>query len=275
LLLNKWALWALGPMVERMLGNLGFAITYLVSGLTGSLASLYWNVDGISAGASGAIFGVVGGMLGFYLRQRSALPRQLLLPLRNAGLTFVIVNVAFGLSVPHIDMAAHLGGLLGGLVCSYLVSQPLDAPARPQAMRALLVLVAFAGVLFAGIQGVKYLHADAKSRLTAIDLLERAASRVEESAEAFDAGQLSMDVFSERLEREVLPACRKAQRALPSPESVDAGERENLRGIHDTLATLTARLNVLNEALHTKDRAQVDRALNDLFEEHRRSADPI
>ena len=189
------------------------------------------------------------------------------------GLTFVIVNVAFGLSVPHIDMAAHLGGLLGGLICSYLISQPLDVPARPLTLRALLVLVAFAAVLFAGIRGVEHLHANAKSRLTAIDFLERAASRVEESAEAFDAGALSMEVFAERLEREVLPACRKAQRALPSPESVVADERENLRDIHNTLATLVARLNVLNEALHAKDRAEVDRALDELFEEHRRSAD--
>jgi hypothetical protein len=82
-----------------------------------------------------------------------------------------------------------------------------------------------------------------------------------------------MDAFSERLEREVLPACRKAHRALPTADEVDPDEREDLREIHTTLAKLTARLNLLNEALHARDRARVDRALDDLFAENRRSSD--
>ena len=56
---NMWALWNVGFLVERLVGNVAFLVLYLVSGLLGSIASLYWNPDVPSPGASGAIFGVL------------------------------------------------------------------------------------------------------------------------------------------------------------------------------------------------------------------------
>src|SRR5262245_31187047 len=58
LMFNMWALSAFGPLVERQVGNVGFLVLYLVAGLVGSVASLWWNPLLVSAGASGAIFGV-------------------------------------------------------------------------------------------------------------------------------------------------------------------------------------------------------------------------
>ena len=63
---NMWVLWNVGRLVERLVGNFGFALLYVVSGLLGSVASLAWNPTTISAGASGAVFGVVGALIGFY-----------------------------------------------------------------------------------------------------------------------------------------------------------------------------------------------------------------
>jgi rhomboid protease GluP len=134
LLLNLWALWSLGPLVERLLGNGVFTVTYVTSGLLGSLASLLWHEHTVSAGASGAIFGLVGGLLGFCVRQRGALPATLLSPIRSAAVAFVVVNGVLTISVPGIDMAAHLGGLLGGIICGYCLAQPLVA-SEPRTLR--------------------------------------------------------------------------------------------------------------------------------------------
>lgn len=122
---NMWALANLGQLMERLVGNLGFLLLYLVSGLLGSVASVAWNPEVMSAGASGAVFGVGGALLGFLLLQRESIPAAVLVPLRNSMLSFVGLNVVFGFLVPGIDNAAHLGGLAAGIGCGLLLSHPL------------------------------------------------------------------------------------------------------------------------------------------------------
>jgi rhomboid protease GluP len=112
--LNMWVLWNIGQLVERLAGNVGFLILYLLSGLFGSLASVFWNPAVLSAGASGAVFGAFGGLMGFVLLRGDSIPKGVLGRLRNSGLTFLFYNMIFGLSIPGIDMAAHLGGLAAG-----------------------------------------------------------------------------------------------------------------------------------------------------------------
>ncbi len=124
LALNMIVLAQVGGLVERLIGSLGFLLLYLVSGVLGSLASVFSNPEVVSAGASGSVFGVVGGLLGFLTVQRHALPREALVPLaKNAGF-FVVVNLAFGFVAPGIDVAAHVGGLAGGFLCGLLLSRP-------------------------------------------------------------------------------------------------------------------------------------------------------
>jgi len=65
LLLNMWCLWNLGNLAERMFGNFAFVMLYLLSGLGGSIASLWWNPTIVSAGASSAVFGVAGSVIAF------------------------------------------------------------------------------------------------------------------------------------------------------------------------------------------------------------------
>ncbi len=122
---NMYFLSIVGRTVERLYGHAAFALLYAVAGLSGSLASALWNV-GPSVGASGAAFGTLGALLAFLLRRRSLLPPNVLKSMRFAVIATVVVNVGFGLSVPGIDNAAHLGGLGGGFFVGLLLAPALD-----------------------------------------------------------------------------------------------------------------------------------------------------
>ena len=74
LAMNMYVLYIDGPLMERLLGNVGFTVLYLVSGLCGSVASLLWNPTAAGVGASGAIFGLFGAMLGLLVRHQGSIP---------------------------------------------------------------------------------------------------------------------------------------------------------------------------------------------------------
>lgn len=130
LVLNMWVLLTAGPLVERMLGNTGFLTMYFVAGLTGSFASLFWNPMLVTAGASGAIFGIYGALLGLLLRHQGSIPTRTLSQLRDSGVSFLFVNLIYGMTQKNIDTAAHLGGLVGGFLCGVVMSQAFTLEAR-------------------------------------------------------------------------------------------------------------------------------------------------
>ena len=74
--MNMFVLWDIGRFMERLLGRGGFLVMYLFAGLAGSLASLAWNPFVVSAGASGAIFGLYGGLFAYLARFRHVIPAQ-------------------------------------------------------------------------------------------------------------------------------------------------------------------------------------------------------
>ena len=157
LLLNLWALFQAGQLLEKLIGRALYALVYFGSGLTGSLVTLLWHGDKMwSAGASGAVFGVYGALLGYMLREKHALPKSVYQPGLKSALTFAGYNLFYGMVHPKIDNAAHLGGLLGGLVLGWLVAVPVDPEPRlrliPQRLRlgaAVLVAAIAAGVIAA------------------------------------------------------------------------------------------------------------------------------
>lgn len=126
---NMWVLWDVGRLVERLVGNTGFAVIYLLSGAAGSLTSVWWHPGIVSAGASGAVFGIYGALLGFLALRRRSVPPGVLRELRNSTLGFLFFNLVYGLSEPGIDLAAHVGGLACGFVCGHAMTQPLVARA--------------------------------------------------------------------------------------------------------------------------------------------------
>ena len=130
LLVNMWVLWTAGPIVERMFGSVSFAVAYLCAGLAGSIASVAWDPETVSAGASGAIFGIYGMLGAFLLRQRAALSTAVLSGLKVSALGFAGYNLLYGATQPGIDMAAHVGGLAGGFLIGFPLVRGLTPGAR-------------------------------------------------------------------------------------------------------------------------------------------------
>jgi rhomboid protease GluP len=125
LLMNVYALLYIGVLLEPHLGRTRFISAYLLTGITASIASLWWHDLTISAGASGAIFGMYGvflAMLTTNLIEKTA---------RKALLTSIAVFVGYNLInglKGGIDNAAHIGGLLCGLVIGYALIPSLKKP---------------------------------------------------------------------------------------------------------------------------------------------------
>jgi len=123
--MNLYVLWYIGRFVEKLLGNIGMLIVYVLAGLSGSLASAAIHPAVVSAGASGAIFGLYGAVFGYLIRNRDQVPTETLRSLRRLAGIFVVGNIGIGYLIPAIDVSAHIGGLAGGFVFGFLISGAL------------------------------------------------------------------------------------------------------------------------------------------------------
>jgi rhomboid protease GluP len=128
--LNMWCLWNLGRAAEHLMGRASYLLAYFVSGLFSSIASVYWHPMGASAGASGAIFGMAGVLVSYVYLKKT--PAHITINSKMLGSlgTFIAYNLAFG-ALPGISNAAHIGGLLMGLV----VGAALPAAGASEAAR--------------------------------------------------------------------------------------------------------------------------------------------
>jgi len=120
LFFNSYALFVLGWAVEPFIGRLRYIALYLLSGISGSLISTIFSAAKISAGASGAIFGVAGAALAGELVRGGSFPNVLRRPYGRALLLFIAINLAFGFLVPFIDNSAHIGGAISGFCLGYV-----------------------------------------------------------------------------------------------------------------------------------------------------------
>jgi len=124
LLFNIFALYILGPPLERSIGTLRFAVCYLISGLASSAGVVGLTILGFVqvsqlVGASGCIMGIVGTWAGFLVRHRHV--RQARQRLGNI-LMIIVIQVAFDLSTPQVSMAAHLCGLIAGFFLGLILA---------------------------------------------------------------------------------------------------------------------------------------------------------
>jgi rhomboid protease GluP len=143
--MNMYVLWQGGPLVERLFGNFPYLVIYLLSGLVGSVLSLHFHPDSLSGGASGAVFGVYGALLGFLVVQRGTVPQAFLRSLSKSVGLFIVYNIAFGVALKQVDMYAHGGGLVGGFVLGAILSRRLVPHAN--LWRAIVVAVVGAGCM--------------------------------------------------------------------------------------------------------------------------------
>ncbi len=118
LLFNAYALFIFGAETERVFGHLRFITIYVLSGLFGSLASFAFGGALISAGASGAIFGVIGMQVAYFYKYKNLLGKFGQSRLVNVAV-IIGINLFFGATVPGIDNLAHLGGLASGALIAY------------------------------------------------------------------------------------------------------------------------------------------------------------
>jgi membrane associated rhomboid family serine protease len=112
---NMYALYILGAALERYVGSLRFALIYFLSLLAGSFGALVATPHAQSAGASGAIFGVMGALL--------VLERQRGMALLGGSIGgLLVINLIFTFAVPGISIGGHIGGLLGGIATGLVLS---------------------------------------------------------------------------------------------------------------------------------------------------------
>jgi len=142
---NMWAFWGLGRLAERIFGSWPLIALYLLSGLGASVASIWWHPVALGVGASGAIFGVAGGLFAFLKLKKVPVPKDYLR--KNAGGlgAFLIYNLLIGAAIARIDNAAHVGGLVTGALIGALL--PLRAPWEDGFLRRYAVLPLVLGAI--------------------------------------------------------------------------------------------------------------------------------
>lgn len=116
LIVNNYSLYIVGRQLESFLGKIKFLFVYLISALSGSLMSIAFS-SSVSAGASGAIFGLLGSLLYFGYNYRVFLGNVL----KSQIIPLLILNLGLGFLVSGIDNAAHIGGLIGGVFATMAV----------------------------------------------------------------------------------------------------------------------------------------------------------
>lgn len=140
ILFNMIALYSIGPVVERYYGKSKFLLIYLVSGLLGSIFSgVFMTADSISIGASGAIFGLLGSICYFTYYYRATLQGIL----RGSIMPVIIINLVIGFLSTSIDLSAHIGGLIGGILISMAIGIG-DKHRKSDQINGLVVLILMA-----------------------------------------------------------------------------------------------------------------------------------
>jgi rhomboid protease GluP len=207
----------IGPLVERLLGNFAFAVAYLLAGLFGSLLSVTVHPQIVSAGASGAIFGMYGVLFGFLLMQRGVIPKPVLVSLTKNALIFVGYNVFYASTTQGIDMSAHMGGLGSGLVLGAVLSRRLVRGAGM--FRAAIVLVVGLGLAQALANKIPK-PVDVDAVLAQSDKVESAAAdKYNDSINAWNANKLTDQQMLGVIQDQILP-----------PYSADIDRLNRLKG---------------------------------------------
>ena len=136
---NMYALFLLGPALERALGHWRFLTLYLVSGLGGSLASyLFSPIQTSSVGASGAIFGLMAAWVVVHTRLKADVTPVLIL---------LGINVMIGFLMPGIDWRAHLGGAAVGALVTVILTSGRGLAGKAQAGRQAAMVAGIVVVL--------------------------------------------------------------------------------------------------------------------------------
>lgn len=142
LIVNMYSLYALGASVENFLGRWKFIVVYLISGICGGLLSAATGSNSISVGASGAIFGLAGALLYFGYHYRTYLGEAI----KKQIIPIILINLLIGYLIAGIDNFGHIGGLIGGILCTMALG--IDGKSKTfEKINGMICLLAFIGIL--------------------------------------------------------------------------------------------------------------------------------
>jgi membrane associated rhomboid family serine protease len=139
---NMYFLWFVGSPVESALGRGRFLLVYFVSGLAGSAGALLVDPTKPTVGASGALFGILGAAL--------ILERQRTYVLGGQAMGLIVINLILSFAFSNISYGGHIGGLVGGVLCTLVLSRF----GRGHAAYSRLGLWGIAGVLGVGLLSI-------------------------------------------------------------------------------------------------------------------------
>ena len=189
--LNMWCLWSLGQLAERLFGRWQTFVSYVLTGVGGSLLSIAYDPQRWEVGASGAIFGIAGALLSGLKFGNLAVSEWQRRSAISSMVAFVVFSFFLG-SYGNTDNMCHLGGFVTGLI----IGLPLSAGAKNKSLQAaMLVLTAL--LLAAGGAELVKTHGhfsrlfSAEYALTqgdypgAIEILQRDVSANPDDAEAY------------------------------------------------------------------------------------------
>lgn len=122
LLMNMFSLYIIGRPMELYFSHRSYLGIYFLTGILGGLVSIFFHPATVAIGASGAIFGVFGGLSGYFFAYRRELGDHAKEFMKDFGL-IIGINLVLGFSIPNIDVSAHAGGLISGLIGGFIVAR--------------------------------------------------------------------------------------------------------------------------------------------------------
>lgn len=120
-LMNSLALFYLGGQMEQLIGPKKYLSLYFVSGIGSSIAVIFLGGAVVTVGASGAIFGIIGGLLLLTFLRSNWFHPQSIKQIRN----LTLINIVFTFLIPNISIAGHIGGLVVGIALFYFITPKL------------------------------------------------------------------------------------------------------------------------------------------------------
>jgi rhomboid protease GluP len=262
LLMNMWALWQSGRLAERLFGSLRFVLLYVFSGLCGNVASLFWNPAVNTAGASPALFGVLGALLAFVLRTGTRVPTEVSSGLRISGSVFVLYSLVNGLTHSGCENSALLGGLVSGFAIGWLLARPLNVEGRSSYVGQLSVAV-LGGTVALGVLSWPLFHPNAVKAAewhfrNELQLYRWDEQRAQAEQHAIDQQQLEGNItrtqWGELIARDILPRWEAAEGRftsvhLPTESALASLQAQIVSYLDDRRVALT----VLSEAARYND----------------------
>ena len=280
-LINMYSLWVVGPYVEKLYGSAKFIVFWVLTGIAGVVASyltvrpslafgpgrfLFKSNDVLSAGASGALFGLVGVLFVFGIKFRHELPEGFKRAFGTGMLPIIMINLFIGyLGRGFIDNAAHLGGLASGAILALAVDyrRPGEKSVVATAWRVLQVM-AIALIAVSFLKTVQHFRDPLPSSLLqqVTPAVDDQSSKYVSFAKAMNDGQ---DAFYLTLKTHNFDHVDPAVKQLETAPSLDPKADEIRDGLKALLIRAKAATENANiDAARSKD--EQNRLANDFSE---------